>query len=741
MGGTLYRALCTFACLTILLFSTLVADEFSFDEASSSLGEADPVRFELVAEEVSLQADHPFWIALTLDIDDHWHAYWKHPGDIGMPIRIDWNLPNGYSITEIEWPFPKKFEQNGFVGFGFENKVTLLAKITPPSSIPSNESTTIEADIRWLVCSEESCLPGEANVQLTLPVTTNAPKINPQLTTFFSEARQHLPHSEWKTEATANDGFIDLQVKVPTGSVLKSAYFCPAGKGMIDTKAESILSAVSDQPDTYRLLLKTNDNQQPEALKGVLVVEGETSQEALTVDLSFARDSSVIGMANGKYTLPIEKENLPHLSTESLEFEGGVGLAILFAFIGGAILNLMPCVLPVVSFKILSFVKMAGQSRSLILKHGLAFSAGVVVSFWVLAGLMLALQSYGQSVGWGFQLQEPLFVAGLGALLFLFGLSLFGVFEMGTSVTAWAGQADVRSRSSALAGSFFSGILATAVATPCTGPFLGSAIGFAVTLPTFWALAIFTSLGLGMASPYLLLAAFPSLLRFMPKPGNWMNTFKEVLGFVMLATVLWLVWVFAAQTNTLAIFMLLVAFFVLAIGAWIYGRWGSVASSKRSRIISMTLAAVCLGFAGYTIVLSTSSAVASIESSKVAAVDDEWEVFSPERVAELQAAGTPVLIDFTAKWCLICQANHMILSTDQVEKAFQAKGVVKMKADWTKNDPVITKALKKFGRNGVPLYVLYDGSETTQPTILPQVLTPDVIVDHVNKLDYPIASK
>jgi thiol:disulfide interchange protein len=418
------------------------------------------------------------------------------------------------------------------------------------------------------------------------------------------------------------------------------------------------------------------------------------------------------------------------------EFKGGFGLALVLAFFGGLILNLMPCVLPVISFKILSFVKMSGQNRSLIFKHGLAFSAGVVISFWVLAGAILWLRSYGQVVGWGFQLQDPLFVGTLAAVIFLFSLSLFSLFEMGAGIASKAGSA--QKKADGLVSSFFSGVLATTIATPCTGPFLGTAVGFAVTLSTPLALLIFTALGLGMASPYLLIGAFPQLIRFLPKPGNWMVTFKEVLGFVMLATVLWLVWVFVAQTDGMALFFLLGGFFFLAIGGWIYGKWGSPINKRITRSISMSIAMVFLAMGGYTI-YHASRNVTPPEAigTEVAMADPQeeaatWLRYSPERLQNLLNSGVPVFVDFTAKWCLICQTNHYSLSTAEVDRTFTENGIVRMKADWTKNDPMITEELRKFGRNGVPLYVIY--MPNGEPKVLPQVLTADIVLDCIHDI-------
>jgi thiol:disulfide interchange protein DsbD len=350
---------------------------------------------------------------------------------------------------------------------------------------------------------------------------------------------------------------------------------------------------------------------------------------------------------------------------------------------------------------------------------------------------MLVLRTYGQAVGWGFQLQDPLFVVILASILFVFALSLFGLFEWGMFFSSWAGQTEVdkAKKSSGYGGSFLSGVLATAVATPCTGPFLGSAIGFAVTLPVFQSMLIFTSLGLGMSSPYLLLAAFPSLLRFLPKPGAWMEVFKELMGFLLLATVLWLMWVFSAQTNTFSLICLLAGFLCFALGAWIYGKGSAPLISRKKRVMAYVFVCVFI-FAGFKSILlpqSTWDQDISIGKNGQKEQWKGWEVFSPERVAELRAQGTPVLIDFTAKWCLICQANHMVLDSKEVNEELSKAGVVKMVADWTKNDPIITEELSKFGRNSVPLYVLYGSEERQEPVILPQVLTSSGVLEHLNE--------
>jgi thiol:disulfide interchange protein len=411
--------------------------------------------------------------------------------------------------------------------------------------------------------------------------------------------------------------------------------------------------------------------------------------------------------------------------------------ALLLAFLGGAILNLMPCVLPVISVKILQLVKMAGASRRAIIQHGLVFTLGVLVSFWLLAGILLSLQAYGRSVGWGFQLQEPIFVGSLAAVLLIFGLSLFGLFEFGTLFSSWAGQRESRTvrEQKGLSAAFFGGVLATAVATPCTGPFLGSAVGLAVTLPTFGALAIFTAIGLGMSLPYMLLTAFPPLMKWLPRPGPWMIRFKELMGFLMLGTVLWLVWVFGAQTSTLGVMALLTGFFIATVACWIYGSWGTLVHSARTRFLSLLSTALLLILSGYFIVgAAAQTSFSSISATtETADLDNAWLPFSKKSLDTMRAEGKPVFIDFTAKWCLICQANHYVLELAQVREKFQEHGVVRFLADWTRSDPEITQELRKHGRSGVPLYVLYLPN-VEEPIILPQLLTPEIVLNHLTKI-------
>lgn len=697
-----------------------------------------PIQAELIQENTAIQPGQPFWVALRLNVEKGWHFYWKNPGDAGLAPSVEWQLPPGFTAGALEWPYPHRFEIDSLVGFGYEGDVWLLAPITPPKDLKET-SVKISAKVDWLVCDDASCLPGSATVKADLNVSPEAAPSSKSGE--FAKARALLPSKDWQIEALRKGDLIELKLQAPQENLpsFTEVEFFPESASVVDSKVQAVLTQDPEQSGVFRVVLRSEGN--ASLLKGIAVLReghGEQSKAtAIDVQSSFitvgGEHSEAI--AEGPHST-LQAED-PASFEEMVPFEGGVALALVLAFAGGIILNLMPCVLPVISFKVFSFVKMAGQSRSITLKHGLAFSFGVILSFWILAGLMLLLQAYGRSVGWGFQLQEPLFVAFLAGLVLVFGLSLFGVFELGASVMGLASQA--QGQQEGLTASFLSGILATAVATPCTGPFLGSAIGFAVTLPPLQALLIFTSLGLGMASPYLILAFYPSLLRFLPKPGPWMVTFKEFMGFLMIATVIWLMWVFGAQTSALGVILLLAAFFFTAVGCWIYGKWGSPVRSVLSRRISYLFVTFCLACAGTLIYNSTSPLVMAYapDTARVAA----WEEFSEERIAELQKQGIPVFVDFTAKWCLICQANHLVLSTENVDKKFAELGVVRMKADWTKNDEKITAALRKFGRNGVPLYVMYGANAEEAPQILPQVLTPDNVLQHLEKVSSQIAER
>lgn len=680
---------------------------------NSQVVQTDYVESELISEVKSIEPGTPFWVALRLKMDEHWHTYWQNAGDAGLATKIDWNLPEGFEASEIYWPYPQKIYLEDMANYGYEGETFLLTKITPPKNLSQNE-ITINAEASWLVCKIE-CLPGEAGYSLSLPVKNETPQTVEKWQRAFSDTRYKFPlkESSWKISTVKSETGIDIFLSHPDELPdVSNIEFLPFDGGIYDNAADQNFRRTENG---YQLAVSFDDFKisDPDSLKGILVSSygwrGEDTEKALEVKIPFGEENVIT-----------EKE------------ESTILLALLFAFIGGMILNLMPCVLPVLSIKIMGFVQQAGEDKKKILNHGLMFTLGVLISFWVLAGALVALRAGGQELGWGFQLQSPAFLIILSVFLFLFALNLFGVFEIGTSLMSVGSKT---ANQSGAFGAFMGGVTATVVATPCTAPFMGTALGFAISQPTIVTMLIFTSLALGMAFPYLLLSIFPAWLKYLPKPGGWMETLKQFMGFPLAATVIWLAWVLGLQTGSNGIAALMIALLLASLGVWIYGKWGTFTSRNSvrmvSRLITILLIAAGLFFGITNAEISTD--VGNSISNEAGSV--KWEKFSKERVEKLRAAGTPVFIDFTAAWCLTCQVNERVaINTSEVIEKFEEKNVVALKADWTSRDDEITKALAEFGRNSVPLYVLYT-ENLKEPIVLPEVLTSSIVLDALNKIN------
>ena len=667
--------------------------DFLKKEEAAAVNPADvnPVQAELISFGEPIREGEPFHVGIRLDVKEGWKTYWKNPGESGFPLSVDWTLPAGYRVEELHWPIPEKSIVQDFVVYGYSEPVTLVATIIAGKG-PAN---SIKADVNWLVCNDETCLPGQAELQLDLGKRGD-------LHTEMAKMPRDLAEAE--VQEVTQDKVVLLVPKHLYGSVPHQVEFFP--------EEEALRDAVQFSHDAEKGSFLQIPNK-GSSLKGVVQFMGPTGLHAFSVDLPIEK-------------APLDFSAVPYES-EITSFE----MILVFAFIGGMILNLMPCVLPVVSLKVLSFINMAGQSRRKTMMHGMLFSAGVLVSFWALAGVILVLRGLGHSVGWGFQLQNESFVGILAALLLLLALWLFGVFEVGFKLSAKSGDVIEKAKKSdkgKMFGSFLSGVLATAVATPCSGPFLGTALGVAVTVPALQSLLIFTLLGLGMSSPYLLLAAYPSLLRFMPKPGAWMETFKQLMGFMMLLVVIWLTWVFVSQSDSSTVLPLLVGFLLLSFAAWTYGKlnFGIKRFATKMVLIGVTLLSSASGF--YYILDAGHQSVMA-DNARPEKIDAGWEKFSTAAIDKLRAEGKGVFIDFTAKWCLLCQANLIVLKMPEVEQQMAKMGVVKMMADWTKSDPSITAELAKFGRNSVPLYIYFPPGKHSKPQVLPQVLTQDIVLE------------
>jgi len=581
----------------------------------------DHVAAELVAERTAAMPGTTLTVGLRLRIIPHWHTYWRNPGDSGEPTALEWRLPAGWSAGPIQWPAPRRLPAGPLMNFGYEDEVLHLVDIAVPpnaAGVPAVATgvAKLEAHARWLVCNPERCIPEEGDVAIELPVGAGEPSAAAPA---IARTRAALPvHARgMRFAATRSEAGVELEIDPPPGT---ATYF-PFEQGKIHNAGWQVLDG---------MVLKIPKSPQPVGaftrVAGLLV----TDKQAVEID---------VPVTFGAGKLP------------------GLAIAALFAFAGGLILNLMPCVLPVLSIKILGFAARAGgdgpdKVRAMRV-HGALYALGVVLSFLLLAALLELLKSLGNEVGWGFQLQSPVFVALLLALFFALALNLSGFFEFSFVLSS-----ELKSKNKH-ADAFLTGVLAVAVASPCTAPFMGAALGYALAGGAAEALAVFTALGAGMALPYLLLAWNPGWLRWLPKPGAWMIRFKQLLAVPLYATVLWLGWVFALQSGLLA---------------------------------------------------SSSG----------------WEKFSVEKIRQYEKQGRPVFVDYTAAWCVTCQVNkQLVLSRPDVEEALRGSGMALLRADWTRRDEEITRALAALGRKGVPVYAIYRPGRATE--LLPELLTRDTV--------------
>ena len=717
----------TAACAMMLLGdgSTVTLAQVSDDPSPHS-------EATLLTAPTSIAPGQSFTVGLRIRMEEGWHSYWKNPGDSGEPTSIDWALPEGFSAESIQWPYPHRVPFGPMTSYGYSDEVVLPVTITPPDTLTPGTTVTLKGDASWLVCAD-ICLPAEASLERSVAVASAA-EAGPDAAA-IAAARDKQPQTVegWSVRAARSSGSYTLALTPPAGRQpsMEGAYFFPAEKDVLNHAAPQ---PVSRAGDTYLLALQQSEYAQNPAdtLKGVVVApEGTYWDAAGTVRalrVSVPVDSTLSG---------VDVASLAAATGSSSD--GGLTLpwALLFAFAGGLLLNLMPCVFPVLSVKILGFAEDAGGTDAGMQRHGALFGAGVLVSMWALAGVLLAVRAAGSQVGWGFQLQSPTFVALMALLFFGIGLNLLGVFEVGGRLMALGGRLQGRADGGGDVGAFLTGVLATVVATPCTAPFMGAALGVALTLSTVGAVLIFTALGVGMATPYVALSMAPGWLDRLPEPGAWMETLKQFFAFPMFATAIWLVWVFGQQAGNGGVALLLFGLLLLGMAGWVAHRWSDPTLSRtvtlvtRGLVTVMVVGAVAAGVMGarYDRPASASSSAETTEASS-----SSWTAFSPSTVEKLRAQGRPVFVDFTAAWCLTCQVNKQtVLGTETVQNAFADKNVALVRADWTNRDPQITKALRSHGRSGVPVYVLYPG-DGSGPTLLPEVLTQDIVLNALDDL-------
>ena len=675
------------------------------------------VRAELVAHAPDgVAAGKPLWLALKIDHQPHWHTYWKNPGDSGLPTTLQWTLPAGVVAGSIQWPTPGRLPIGPLMNYGYEGTLLLPVAVAVPAGFNA-ETLAVKLRAEWLVC-KDVCIPESGDFELQLP----AQAATAGHAALFEATRAALPRPVAGVQGSA---VVDGQALVVRVAGLPATWqgrtlgFLPETAGVIHNAAVPT-SSWKDGVWTARVALDPQRSESPSAMPVVLTSAGQPAglqvQVAVTTPWPAAAPPPAPLPALGDAQVVA-----PPTSPPAADLSLSLGLALVLALAGGALLNLMPCVFPVLSLKVLGFAAHAHDRRGL-LAGGLAYTAGVVLSFVALAALLLALRAGGEQLGWGFQLQSPAVVAALAALFTLIGLNLAGVFEFGSVLpSAWAAA---RARHPVV-DSFLTGVLAVAVASPCTAPFMGASLGAAVALPSAQGLAVFAALGLGMALPYLLASAWPAVARLLPRPGGWMAHFKTAMAFPMFATVVWLVWVLGVQVGVDGVAALLALLVALAFAAWALG---SPALGPRARSGFGAVAAVLvLAALGWTV-----PALRQEAAARAPVAGEDWQPWSPERVAQAQAAGQPVFVDFTAAWCVTCQFNkRSTLGTAPIAAAFKARNVLLLRADWTRRDAAISAELARLGRSGVPVYLLYTPG-AAGPQILSEILSVSEVLAALN---------
>jgi thiol:disulfide interchange protein len=647
------------------------------------------VKAQLVADTQHIEPGQKFRLGVLYTMVPKWHIYWKYAGDAGIPTQIDWQLPPGFQAGPLQWPLPsREQEPGGLEVFDYNNEVLLFTEVQAPAQLPAGP-IELAAKSNWLVCERE-CVPGDAQLSLKL----NDGGQGPANQDIFNKYSASVP----KTGALPAGYSVSMK---PSGNQMVVQFTgVPQGSRLdfFPVPPENVVLNHGKQAGNS-VVLSVDGGAALDRLNGVAVVEADGKTDAFDVEVQ-AGGQAAAGNGNG-------------VSADLL----GVLQAVAFALIGGLILNVMPCVLPVISLKIFGFVSEAGERPDKALKLALAFSAGILGCFAILAATVTFFRAIGAQVGWGFQFQDYRFVLAIACLVFAFALNLFGVFELTVSARATGGLAKLAA-GGGYGGAFFQGAFATILATPCTAPFLGTASAFAFTQPAWATFLIFFSIGIGMALPYLLLAVQPKWLRYLPKPGEWMVRLKQLLGFLLLATLLWLSWIVGRLRGVDGMVELGGLLLIIGLLAWIKGSFWTPMSSLRSRALA------AISMVGVLVIAIGSYFFVTAPSEL------PWQAFSQQSLDNALQSGRPVFVDFTADWCITCKANERFaLDTTPVREAFAQHQVVALRADWTHGDPAITQILKEHGRAGVPMYLFYPGGKDRPPVVLPELISSQTVLD------------
>ncbi|WP_353068631.1 thioredoxin family protein [Tunturibacter empetritectus] len=689
-----------FACAS-LLFKPAHAQLQVVGDGGPGPVKAQHLTAELVSLSPSIAPGGTLQVGLVLTLEEHWHVYWINAGDSGEPPKITWTLPEGITAGPMLFPIPSRLPLGPLMDFGYEDEVAFPVQLTSASSLKPGP-IHLDAKINWLVC-REVCIPGKAHLGLNLNVvagdgTSSAPA---EPVGAVGEALGLIPKPlPADAKLTITGGKTDFVLNLVTGGRETNAEFYPSDQDQIANAAPQQIEPTSDG---VRLRVRRSEDLKtlPAQLHGVLKLS-DTDAYEITAPVTPGEVAAAPG------------SKLPGApATSSVTTLSAIGLA----FVGGIILNLMPCVFPVLFLKGLALVQSSGEERSRLRSHGIVYTLGILVSFWIIVAALLILRATGTQAGWGFQLQSPTFIAVLAAGLFFFALSLAGQFDLGLSLTSVGGGL---AQKQGYTGSFFTGVLATIVATPCTAPLMGAAIGFALAQPAGVTFAVFTALGLGLATPYLLLSFQPAWTRILPRPGAWMEILKQLTAVPLFGTAIWLAWVYGNLHSGNSqgvdhVARLLWCFLALAIAGWALGKWPA---SWKSAIAALLIAALGLAIPLY-------------QPKDTTLV---WAPYSQQALDQARAAGHPVFIDFTAAWCLSCQVNErVVLKSAEVQHEFNKNKVTLLKADWTQYDPEITKQLASVNRSGVPTYVIYPAMKNSSADVLPELLTKDIVLTALEK--------
>ncbi len=707
------------------------------------------VQLEILLEKNKISAGETITVALKQDIYPKWHTYWINPGDSGAPTRIKWTLPEGFEIGEIMWPAPEKIPYGPLLNYGYENTVVFPQTLTAPADY-DGAPIALLADIELLVCEEE-CIPEFDEISFTLNDTENvvnekvivAPDIiEVAVATLPVPVDWTVTVSKDQTRAEYIFGQDTLQTLKNAGIDFTKAAFevMPADWGIVQNAASTTfilkngvlqIRQAADSRDISTLgktggLLRITEN-------GVYKpVSYKFSADIKTKNTALAALENADNISANQSSQSIEIENTP-IKSAAISPDISIIDALIYAFLGGLVLNLMPCVFPVLSIKALTLVKIAEKHPAQAKIHGLSYTSGVILSFIAIAAVLIALKLGGASIGWGFQLQNPIVVTLLAYLIFLLGLNMGGFFEIPSGFANVGGKL---ANAHGYTGSFFTGILATLVATPCTAPFMGVAIGFALVQTIPVNLGIFAALGFGLAAPYLLISLIPALQKALPKPGAWMETFRQLLAFPLIASAAWLGWVLSQQAGSTGVLGLLFGAVALAFGIWLLKHQPRNMAGK-TLVILLAIIALLAPIA--LLPLSTQSSVKALQTNAgETSVQKFGEAYSNEKLEALLQGNDPIFVEMTAAWCITCKVNHAVaINIDSTKTAFAQNNVQYLIGDWTNYNKNITEFLNRYGRNGVPVYVYYGprdlNGERPKEQVLPQILTPGLLSDLVSE--------